>query len=201
MLRVGLTGGFASGKSFVGQALADLGCFVIKADELGHQAIEPAGEAFEPVVKEFGAGILDAQGKIDRRRLGRDVFADPGRLAKLNALVHPVVIRREEEMIAAYAEREPKGIAVVEAAILIEAGSYKRFDRIVLAVCTPGQQIERAMHRDGLTREEVLARLARQMPLEEKRKFADYVVDTSGPKDETLRQVRRVYESLRSIES
>ncbi|MGE5488280.1 MAG: dephospho-CoA kinase [bacterium] len=201
MLRVGLTGGLASGKSFVGQVLADLGCFVIKADELGHQAIEPGGEAFEPVVKEFGAGILDAEGKIDRRRLGRKVFSDPERLAKLNALVHPVVIRREEELIAAYAAREPKGIAVVEAAILIEAGSYKRFDRIVLAVCTPEQQIERAMNRDGLTREEVLARLARQMPLEEKRKYAGYVVDTSGPKEETLRQVRQVYESLRSIES
>ncbi len=200
MLRVGLTGGFATGKSFVGQALADLGCFVIKADLLGHDAIEPGGEAYTAVVEEFGAGILDADGRIDRRRLGREVFANPERLAKLNAVVHPVVIRREEELIAEFAAREPKGIAVVEAAILIETGSHSRFDRIVLAVCTPEQQVERAMHRDGLTREEVLARLARQMPLEEKRKYADYVVDTSGSKDATLRQVRQVYESLRSIE-
>jgi len=200
VLRVGLTGGFASGKSFVGQALADLGCFVIKADALGHQAIEPGGEAYAAVVEEFGTGILDAAGRIDRRRLGREVFENPERLAKLNSLVHPVVIRREEQLMAEFAAREPKGIAVVEAAILIETGSRARFDRIVLAVCTPEQQIERAMRRDGLTREEVLARMARQMPLEEKRKYADYVVDTSGSKDATLRQVRQVYESLRSIE-
>ncbi len=200
MLRVGLTGGFASGKSFVSKGLADLGCFVVKADELGHAVLEPGGEAYPAVLEAFGKGILDANGRIDRRRLGAEVFGCPERLERLNALVHPSVIRREEELIAGFAAREPHGIAVVEAAILIETGSYKRFDRLILAACPVELQIERAMRRDGLTREEVLERLARQMPLEEKRKYADFVVDTSGSKEDTLRHVRQVYEKLRSIE-
>ncbi len=198
MLRVGLTGGLASGKSFVGRALAELGCHLIQADELGHEVLKPGGEAYAPVVAEFGAEILDADGAINRRKLGKLVFEDPERLERLNALVHPAVIRREEELMAELAARDPHGIVVVEAAILIENGSYRRFDRIVLAVCRPEQQIERAVER-GATREEALARLRRQMPLEEKRKYAHYVIDTSGSREETLRQVRQLYESLREI--
>ncbi len=199
MLRVGLTGGLASGKSFVGQALAALGCHLIQADRLGHEVLQPGGEAYEGVVREFGPGILEPDGTVSRRRLGALVFGDPARLAALNGLVHPPVIRREIEFIAAAATKDPHGIAVVEAAILIETGSYKRFDRIVLAVCKPEQQIERAMSRDGLSREEVATRLARQMPLDQKRKFANYVIDTSGAKEETLEQVRVTYNMLRSI--
>jgi dephospho-CoA kinase len=199
MLRIGLTGGLASGKSFVGQALADLGCHLIRADELGHEALLPGGEAYEAVVRNFGPGILDESGRIDRRRLGQEVFGDPSRLALLNRLVHPAVIRREEELIAQAEAADPRGIAVVEAAILVETGSYRRFDRLVLVVCAEEQQIERAMKRDGVSREEVLARLRQQMPLNEKRKFADYVIDTSGEKEDTLRQAREVYESLRRI--
>lgn len=198
MLRVGLTGGLASGKSFVGQALADLGCYLIQADELGHEVLRPAGEAYGAVVAEFGPQILGPDGAIDRRKLGVLVFSEPARLERLNALVHPAVIRREEELIADFAARDPQGIAVVEAAILIETGSYRRFDRIVLAVCRPEQQVERAMER-GMSREEALARLARQMPLEEKRKYAHYVIDTSGSREQTLRQVRAVYHSLKEM--
>lgn len=198
MLRVGLTGGLASGKSFVGRALAELGCHLIQADELGHQAIEPGGEAYEAVVREFGQQILNSEGTIDRRKLASLVFEDSEKLARLNALIHPVVIRREQELLAELAARDPRGIAVVEAAILIETGSYQRFDRIVLAVCRPEQQIERAVQR-GLTREEALARLRQQMPLEEKRKYAHYVIDTSGSFEQTLKQVREVYNSLREI--
>jgi len=199
MLRVGLTGGLASGKSSVGQSLAALGCHLIQADRLGHEVLLPGGEAYEGAVREFGAGILTPDGKIDRRRLADIVFRDPERLAALNRLVHPPVIRREGELIAEAAARDPHGVAVVEAAILIETGRHTLFDRIVLAVSTLEQQIERAMRRDGLSREDVLVRLARQTPLEEKRKFAHYVIDTSGPKEETLRQVRETYESLRRI--
>ncbi len=201
MLRVGLTGGLASGKSFVGQALEGLGCRLIKADELGHEVLLPGGEAFEGVVREFGCGILEPGGTIDRRKLAAEVFDRPERLALLNSLVHPPVVRREEELVARFAAENPRGIAVVEAAILIETGSYKRFDKLILAVCRPEQQVERAMHRDGLTREEALARLARQMPLDEKRKYADYVVDTSGTKEETLKQVWQTFSLIRSIAS
>lgn len=199
MLRVGLTGGLASGKSFVGQALAELGCHLIQADLLGHQVLYPGGEAYEGAIHEFGSGILEPDGRISRRKLAEEVFGKPDRLAVLNGLVHPPVIRREEELTAGFAKRDPGGIVVVEAAILIETGSHQRFQRLVLAVCPREQQIERAMHRDGLTRQEALARLARQMPLDEKRKYADYVIDTSGTKEETLKQVRETYNSLRSI--
>jgi dephospho-CoA kinase len=200
MLKVGLTGGLACGKTFVGEALANHGCLLIQADELGHQMLEPGGEAYEPVVREFGEGILDPQGRIDRGLLAAQVFGNPERLKLLNSLVHPPVVRREDELTAAFAAREPKGIAVVEAAILIETGSYKRFDRLILVVCSEEQQVERALRRNGAVETDIRARLRRQMPLAEKRKFADYVIDTSGSKEETLRQTHVVYGELRRIE-
>lgn len=199
MIRAGLTGGLASGKSFVAKILEELGCHVVRADELGHQVLLPGGEAYDGVLTEFGHDILAGDGTIDRRKLAALVFGDPDKLKRLNDLVHPAVFRREDEFIENARRADPSGIIVVEAAILIETGSYRRFDRLILAVCTQEQQIERAMRRDGASREEVLARLSRQMPLEEKRKFADYLIDTSGSKESTIEQTRTVYESLRSI--
>jgi dephospho-CoA kinase len=200
MLRVGLTGGLASGKTFVGDALAQLGCHVIRADDLGHQVLLPGGEAYDTVVDEFGREILDGDGMIDRRRLAALVFDNPKRLQKLNGLVHPPVVRRERELEEDIARRDPQAIAVVEAAILVETGSNKRFDKLIVAVCTSEQQLERAMRRSSYTKEEVMARLSRQLSLEEKVKVADYVIDTSGTKERTLEQVRQVYESLRSLQ-
>ena len=199
MLQVGLTGGLASGKSFVGHALEALGCLLIQLDELGHQVIEPGGEAYDGVIQEFGREILDADGTINRRRLGADVFGKPERLQKLNALVHPPVRARERKLIEEFSARNPDGITVSEAAILVETGRYRDYARLIVAVCTQEQQIERAMARDHLTREAVLDRLHRQMPLEEKVKYADYIVDTSGTKQHALEQTRAVYESLRSL--
>ena len=199
MLSVGLTGGLASGKSFVGRALAGMGCLLIQADELGHQVLGPGAEAYQGVIREFGGGILDSDGTINRRRLSTEVFGHPQRLEKLNALVHPPVRARIARMIEEFAAREPDGVAVTEAAILIETGSYRDYARLIVAVCGEEQQIERAMARDHLTREEVIHRLRRQMPLEEKVKYADYVIDTSGNKENTLAQTRAVYESLRSL--
>src|SRR5205807_2904506 len=136
----------------------------------------------------FGTSILQPDAEIDRRLLAAQVFGKPERLTALNRIVHPFVFLREEQWLAQVASADPHGIAIVEAAILIETGSYKRFDKIILVVVDEEQQIERAMRRDGANREQVLARLSRQMPLEEKKKFADYVIDTSGCKSETLRQ-------------
>ena len=201
MLKIGLTGGLACGKSFVGEALASYGCYLIRADELGHEALARGGAAFEPAVAEFGRDILDPAGEIDRRRLAARVFGDAEALARLNRLVHPAVQRREEQLMAEFRAREPQGIAVVEAAILIENGRYKSFDRLILVTCSEEQQVARAIHRGGLDEAEVRARLSRQMPLAEKRKFADFVIDTSGAKQETLRQTRAVYETLRRIET
>jgi dephospho-CoA kinase len=200
VLKVGLTGGLACGKSFVGQELAELGCHVLQADQLGHQVLLPGAEAYAPVVREFGSGVLDEAGEIDRRALAAQVFGKPERLALLNSLVHPPVMRREEEWLARVAAEDPRGIAVVEAAILIETGSYHRFDKLIVVSCDVEQQVQRSMKRDGAAREEVLARLGRQMPLAEKRKFADFVIDTSGAKEDTVRQARTVYELLRRIE-
>ncbi len=197
MLRVGLTGGLASGKSFIAEALEGLGCHLIRADELGHRTLEPGGEAYPGVLAEFGGGILKENGEIDRRKLAAEVFDNPERLAVLNRFVHPAVRRMEEESMAAFFARDPGGIAVVEAAILVETGSHRRFDRLIVAACNEERQVERAMHR-GLSREEAMARLRRQMPLAEKAAVADYVIDTSGSKESTLAQTRAVFESLRS---
>jgi len=199
MLKVGLTGGLASGKSFVGRALADLGCLLIQADALGRQVLEQGGETYEAVIATFGRDILDPDSSINRRRLAAIVFSDPEQLAKLNALVHPRVKERERDLVAEFAGEHPHGIAVTEAAILVETGSYKDYDRLIVAVCRPEQQIERSMERDGVSREEVLNRLRRQMPLEDKVKYADFVIDTSGSKENTLQQARVVYEALRRL--
>ena len=199
MLRVGLTGGLASGKSFVGQQLAALGCLLIQADEIGHQVQQPGAESYQPIVDEFGPEILNPDGTINRRLLAAEVFSKPERLEKLNALVHPPVRARIETMIADFAQREPHGIAVTEAAILIETGVYRRYDQLIVVVAGEEQQIERAMARDHLTREEVIEKMRRQMPTAEKVKYADYVIDTSGAKQHTIDQTRSVYQSLRSL--
>jgi dephospho-CoA kinase len=200
MLRVGLTGGLASGKSFVGKTLATFGCHLIDADILGHTVLARGGAAFDAVLAEFGPGILDEQGAISRPVLAHQVFSNPERLAKLNGIVHPHVIALEEHLLQEIAAKNPSGIAVVEAAILIETGSYRRFDRLILVTCAEEQQIERAMARHQYTLEEAQARLSHQMPVAEKRRYADYVIDTSGLKENTIEQTRAVYESLRSIQ-
>ncbi len=189
-LVVGLTGGLASGKSFVGKALAGLGCFLVQADQLGHQVIEPGAEAYHAVMCEFGT--------VDRRALADLVFSNPERLEKLNSIIHPAVRARTRALLERFAKENPTGIAVVEAAILIETGSFRNYDRIILAVCREDQQIERAMARDRISREQALERMHRQMPLQEKMKFADYIIDTSQSKEHTLDQTRAVYDSLRN---
>jgi dephospho-CoA kinase len=200
MLRVGLTGGLASGKSFVGEQLKKLGCYLIKADDLGHAALEPGGEAYDATVAEFGPGILRQDGFIDRRRLASLVFNDPERLARLNSFVHPAVRARAQKMAEEWVAADPRAILVTEAAILVETGSYRNYDRLIVAMCSGEQQVERAMHRDGITREEALARLRRQLPLSEKVKYADFIIDTSGSKENTIQQTRHLYEAQRRIE-
>lgn len=199
MLKVGLTGGYATGKSFVAGELERLGCLVIYADRLGHSVLLPGGPAYQPTVDAFGTDILLPAGSIDRKRLAQKVFGSPELLQQLNSFVHPAVFQLEQEMMDAWQAQQPKGIAVIEAAILIETGRYKNFDRLILTACNVETQIARGMGRDHLSREEVLARLARQMPLEEKKRHAHYVIDTSGPKQATLRQVRSVFNELKEL--
>lgn len=203
MLRVGLTGGLASGKSFVGDTLVELGCALLKADEVGHRLLEPDGAAYPPVVAAFGGEILAADGRIDRAQLAARVFGHPERLNLLNEIIHPFVFEEEERFFERLAREEglahERGggagngrIGVVEAAILIETGNYRNFEKILVAWCPRETQIARAVHR-GLTREQALARLEHQMPLDEKLVFADAVIDTSGTKEETRTSVEAVH--------
>ena len=196
LLRVGLTGGLASGKSFVGRILAELGCHVLEADKLGHQVLQPDGPAYQPVIVEFGPQILLPDGRIDRQQLGAIVFTDPARLERLNAIVHPLVFNLQEQWFAEVARRDPHAIAVVEAAIMIEIGSYRRYEKLIVAFCTEEQQLARAMERDHATADSVRARLARQMPLAEKKRFADFLIDTFGTQEQTRQQVMAVHAAL-----
>ncbi len=197
MLHVGLTGGLASGKSVVGRELERLGCWVIRMDDLGHQVLAPDGEAYAPVVAAFGSGILNEDRTIDRRALGRLVFADPEKLKRLNSLVHPAILARAKAMAEEHAREHPEAIIITEAAIMIETGSYKNYDFLIVAACRPEQQVERALARpNALSRAEVLDRMSRQIPIEEKVKYADYVIDTSGSEESTLLQTRGVFNEL-----
>lgn len=199
MLKVGLTGGYATGKSFVAFRLEQLGCRVIYADKLGHQVLEPSGEAYLPTVELFGRGIIGPDNHIDRKQLAAIVFADPERLQRLNSIVHPAVFHLEEQELTAWRASHPTGIAVVEAAILIETGRYAIFDRLIVTTCTVQTQVNRAMQREGVTREQALVRIARQLPAEEKKRYADYLVDTDGTEEQTTQQVNKIYNELKTL--
>jgi len=198
MLRVGLTGGIASGKSTVAARMRELGLTVLNADLLAHQLMEPGQPAYDDVVREFGGSVLAADGTVDRKKLGDIVFRDAAKRERLNAIVHPRVITAREEQLKRMEEETPRGLAIIEAALLIEAGYYKRLDRLIVCSCRPEQQIERLRAR-GLSEEEARQRIAAQLPLEEKLRLADDVVDCSGTVEETLRQTDELAGRLRVL--
>jgi dephospho-CoA kinase len=188
MLRLGLTGGIASGKSAVAVMLRELGFSVLDADSLAHKIIEPGQPAYEEVLREFGSAITDGQGRVDRAKLGALVFADRAKLDRLNAIVHPrvaeVVLRQFEEW-----EREgTRDAAFVEAALLIESGIHQNLHGLVVAWCRPEQQLERLAAR-GLSEDEARRRISAQMPVEEKLRHATEKIDCSGTLEQTRRQV------------
>jgi len=198
MLRVGLTGGIASGKSTVAAWMRELGCYVLEADTLAHQLTEPGQPAYAEVVAEFGSEILFPDGRMNRARLGTIVFADCSKLEKLNAIVHPRVIAEQDRELARIARTRPDTVAVIEAALLIEAGYHTRLDRLVVVWCRPEQQLERLRAR-GLSHEEANQRIAAQMPLDQKRALADDLIDCSGPLDRTRFQVEELVGRLKSL--
>jgi dephospho-CoA kinase len=198
-LKAGLTGGIAVGKTFVVSVLRELGCQVIDADLLAHQAIEPGKPAYQEIIREFGQEVVAESGQIDRTRLGAMIFAEPGLRARLNAIVHPRVFEAQAKWLAAVEAKSPGAIAIVDAALLIETGAYKRFEKVIVVYCAPELQLERLMRRDNLSRQDAQARIASQMPSEEKLKFADYSIDTSGSLAETRLRVEAVYASLISL--
>ena len=202
MLRVGLTGGIASGKSVVGEMLAALGAHVIQADEISHQLMQPGEPVYQEVVRHFGAGIVNPDGSVNRARLAELAFSSkPSRVRELNQIVHPAVIRQQQEWMEQVPQRDPHGLAIVEAALILEASMVENLDRLVVVTCRPEQRVERWARRmkvdEETARREVARRMAAQLPDEEKIKAADYVIDNSGSLEETRRQVERVYGELK----
>ena len=196
MLKVGLTGSIAVGKSFVVAVLKELGCVVFDADQIAHSVMEPNEPAYDDIVREFSAEVLATDSTIDRAKLGAIVFADSLRRQRLNEIVHPRVIEKQNRLLAEAEASNPDGIAIIDAALMIESGGYKRFDKLIVVFCDRETQVERLMHRNQISRADAERRIAAQMPSEEKRKYADYEIDTSGTKEATTERTKIVYEKL-----
>lgn len=194
-LRVGLTGGIASGKTTVALTFQRLGAVIVDADTIAHRLLEPGGAAHDAVVARFGAGILDTDRRIERPKLAAIVFSDAKARADLEGILHPRIFEQAERRLAFELARRPAPIAVVEAALLVETGSYRRFDRLVLAACSREAQMRRLTAR-GLTPEEAFARLEAQGSLDAKKAVADFVIETEGTLEQTRAQSERVFAAL-----
>jgi dephospho-CoA kinase len=198
MLRVGLTGGIATGKSTVGAMFIDLGCRLLDSDEVAHKLLQPGQAVHAAVVREFGTRILAPDGTIDRRVLGNIVFKeDDHARAKLNELMHPAIIHRQQEWFRETEAQQPDGIAIVDAALMIEVGTYKNYEKLIVVTCSPEVQKQRLRSRSRLSEDQIEARIRSQMPLEEKVRYADFVIDNSGSLAATRKQVNAVYWGLR----
>jgi dephospho-CoA kinase len=199
ILRVGLTGGIASGKSTVVRLLASLGCITIDADVIVARLYRPGAAGYEALLAEYGRGIVRDDGEIDRAKLAAIAFASPEASKKLNALIHPLVIAEQAREIAAIEASHPgeNRIVVVEATLLIESGGRERFDRIVVVDADPELQVERALAR-GMNRDDVARRIAHQLPREERLRHADYVIDNNGDERALEAATRAVFEKLRA---
>jgi len=195
ILRTGLTGGIASGKSTIARLFASLGCVTIDADQIVARLYQPGQAGHEALVRTYGSGILLEDGTVDRRKLAGIAFASEEAAKALNALIHPLVGQEEIDLMAAEEEKPGDRIVIVEATLLIEAGGEERFDRIVVVDVDPETQLARAIAR-GMTREEAARRIAHQMPREERLQHADYVIDNSGDPQAAEAETRRVYEAL-----
>jgi dephospho-CoA kinase len=199
MLKVGLTGSIAVGKTYVVSVLAELGCVTFDADKVAHSVMEPGRPAYEDIVREFGEGVLAPDGSIDRQKLGAIVFADEARRIRLNEIVHPRVIEEQNRLLQQAEAKDPDGIAIIDAALMIESGGYKRFDKLIVVYCDRETQIERLMRRSQITREDAERRVAAQMSSDEKREYADYEIDTSSGYDQTRRKVVEVHSELHRL--
>ena len=197
MLRVGLTGSIGVGKSFVASIFLELGCHVLDADQTAREVVMPDTPGLKALTEAFGEEILTADGTLDRKRLGAIVFNDETQRQRLNQILHPFIIARQDEIMNAWEAEDPDGIGIIDAALMIESGGYRRFDKLIVVHCRPEVQLERLMLRDKLSRDEALRRINSQMPQEEKQKFADYLIDTSDGFDLTRQQTVRVYQRLR----
>jgi len=196
MLRVGLTGSIGVGKSFVASVFVELGCHVLDADQTAREVVEPGTPGLKALTETFGEEILNTDGSLDRKRLGALIFADESKRQRLNHILHPFIIARQDEILNAWEAEDRDGVGIVDAALMIESGGYKRFDKLIVVHCRPDVQLERLMLRDKLSREEALRRINSQMSQEEKQKFADYLIDTSDGFESTRSRSVEIYHQL-----
>jgi dephospho-CoA kinase len=199
VLKVGLTGSIAVGKSFVCDVLREAGVHVLDADKTARDVVAPGTKGLADIVAAFDYEILQPDGSLDRTKMAKLVFADEVKRKLLNSIVHPLVIEAQDRWIQEIELQDPKGIAVVDAALMIESGGYKRFDKLVVVWCRPDIQLARLMARSGLDEIEAHRRIAAQMPQDEKKRYADYLIDTSAGFDETHRQTLELVDELRSL--
>lgn len=208
MLKVGLTGGIAAGKSVVGEMFVAMGAHLVQADRIAHSLMQPGEPVYNEVVRHFGREILNPDGSVNRAKLAEAAFGAPeagerpARVEELNRIVHPAVIRSQEEWMNAISLQDPHGVAIVEAALLLEAGAAKRFDSLLVVTCKTEQRAERFAKRQKIdletARAEVARRMSAQFPDEEKVKAADYVIDNSGSLAHTREQVQQVWEKMKT---
>jgi len=199
MLKVGLTGSIAVGKSFVLRTLAELGCHVIDADDIAREVVAPGSAGLKLITEAFGEAVLQPDGGLDRVKLGAIVFSNEQKRAQLNSILHPLIIAAQDTQIREIELQDPAGIVVIDAALMIESGGYRRLDKLIVVHCRPEIQLARLMSRDNLSRQAAEQRVASQMPQEEKMKYADFLIDTSEGFEDTREQVTTVFEKLKAI--
>lgn len=197
MLKVGLTGSIAVGKTYVLGVFREFGCHVLDADQTAREVVEPGTPGLDRVVSEFGRGILTPTGSLDRSRMASIVFADEEKRLLLNSIIHPLVFEAQNKWLAGCEAADPDGIAIVDAALMIESGGYKRYDQLIVVWCEPEIQLRRLIERNDLPEPEAKKRINAQMPQSEKKRYADHLIDTSHGFEDTRRQVREVYEKLK----
>jgi len=199
MLRVGLTGSIAVGKSFVTSVFAELGCHVLDADQTARAVVMPGTPGLKAVAAEFGNEVLREDGSLDRQHVASLVFGDDEARLRLNSILHPFIIESQNQTLREWEQQDPNGIGIVDAALMIESGGYQRFDKLIVVHCRPEVQLERLMLRSGLTRMEAEERINSQMPQEEKQRFADYLIDTSDGFEPARQRTIEVYNDLRRV--
>ena len=187
------------GKSFVASIFVELGCHVLDADQTAREVVLPGAPGLAAVVNTFGREVLNPDGTLNRQHLGALVFADDDKRQKLNHILHPFIIARQDEILREWEKEDPDGIGVVDAALMIESGGYKRFDKLIVVHCRPEVQLERLMLRNRLSLEEAQRRIDSQMPQEEKQRYADYLIDTSDGYELARARTVAVHNELRRL--
>jgi len=196
MLRIGLTGSIGVGKSFVASVFGELGCHVLDADDTAREVVEQGTPGLKDIVEAFGEDVLQPDGALDRKQLAAIVFGDETKRLQLNAILHPRIMERQDEILRRWESEDPNGVGIVDAALMIESGGYERFDKLIVVHCRPEVQLERVMLRNSLTRDEAQKRIDSQMSQEEKQRFGDFLIDTSDGFEPTRQRTREVYDQL-----